>query len=61
MDINTIVAEMSAMETMLAGLYDDMMPMVSQFTTLARAVGGLGALIYIGSRIWGPPSAGGTH
>lgn len=53
MDINTIVAEMSAMETMLAGLYDDMMPMVSQFTTLARAVGGLGALIYIGSRIWG--------
>lgn len=53
MDINTIVAEMGAMETMLGGLYDDMMPMVAQFTTLARAVGGLGALIYIGSRIWG--------
>jgi conjugative transposon TraJ protein len=53
MDINTIVAQMGAMETMLSGLYDDMVPMVKDFTNLARAVGGLGALIYIGSRIWG--------
>lgn len=52
MDINTIVAEMGAMETMLAGLYDDMIPMVKDFVNLARAVGGLGAIIYIGSRVW---------
>lgn len=53
MDINTIVAEMGAMETMLNGLYDDMIPLVKDFTNLARAVGGLGAIIYISSKVWG--------
>jgi conjugative transposon TraJ protein len=53
MDVNTIVAEMGAMETMLEGLYDDMVPLVSSFTNVGRAVGALGALVFIAVRVWG--------
>lgn len=53
MDINTVVAQMDALEVMLTQLYDNMMPLVSQFTTLGRAIGGVGALIYISSKVWG--------
>lgn len=53
MDMNTIVANMDAMEKMLGDLYDNMMPLVAQFVNLGRAVGGIGALIYISSKIWG--------
>ncbi|MDF7813921.1 conjugative transposon protein TraJ [Hymenobacter sp. YC55] len=41
------------MEQMLGRLYDSMMPLVAQFVTLGRAVGCIGALIFISSRVWG--------
>ncbi|WP_166647951.1 hypothetical protein [Hymenobacter sp. UV11] len=51
--MNTIVAQMDAMEKMLDGLYDNSMPLVAQFTNLGRAIGGVGALIYISVKVWG--------
>ena len=53
MDMNTIVAQMDAMEKMLDGLYDNSLPLVSQFTNLGRAIGGVGALIYLSAKVWG--------
>ncbi|MDF7815521.1 hypothetical protein [Hymenobacter mucosus] len=53
MDMNSILAQVDAMETMLDDLYTNMMPLVSQFTNLGRAIGGVGALIYISAKVWG--------
>lgn len=53
MDMNTIIAQMAAMEKMLDGLYDNSLPLVAQFTNLGRAIGGVGALIYISVKVWG--------
>lgn len=53
MDMNSLLAQVDAMETMLDDLYTNMMPLVSQFTNLGRAVGGVGALIYISAKVWG--------
>ena len=51
--MNTIVAQMDAMELMLDGPYDNSLPLVAQFTNLGRAIGGVGALIYISVKVWG--------
>lgn len=53
MDMNTIIAQMDAMEKMLDGLYDNSLPLVAQFTNLGRAIGGVGALLYISAKVWG--------
>ncbi|GAB3879603.1 hypothetical protein GCM10028824_43290 [Hymenobacter segetis] len=53
MEMNSITAQMLEMEQMLSRLYDSMLPLVAQFVTLGRAVGGVGALIFISSRVWG--------
>jgi len=53
MDISTITLQLEAFEKTLDSLYNDMMPLVSQFTNLGRAVGGLGALIFISTKVWG--------
>lgn len=52
-DISTYLAQALEMEQMLGRIYDDFLPLVSQFVNLGRAVGGLGALIFIASRVWG--------
>lgn len=51
--MNTIIAQMDAMEKMLDGLYNNSLPLVAQFTNLGRAIGGIGALIYISVKVWG--------
>ena len=53
MDMTSVLAEMNAMDTMLASLYDDTISQVSAFVNLGRAIGGLGALVFIASRVWG--------
>ncbi|MBT9395040.1 hypothetical protein KLP40_17875 [Hymenobacter sp. NST-14] len=53
MDMNSITMQMLQMEQMLGRLYDSMLPLVAQFVTLGRAVGGIAALIFISSRVWG--------
>jgi conjugative transposon TraJ protein len=53
MDMNTIIAQMDAMEKMLDGLYDNSILLVAQFTNLGRAIGSVGALVYISAKVWG--------
>ena len=42
----------SSMQSILDQLYNDMMPMCSQLISVARSIGGLAALCYIGMRVW---------
>ena len=47
-----LIIDTDNIHTILRQLYDDMMPLCSQMTGVARAVAGFGALFYIAYRIW---------
>lgn len=42
----------SGFEQMLENLYDEMMPLCSELTTVARSIAGFGATWYIAYRVW---------
>ncbi|MFR9596832.1 MAG: conjugative transposon protein TraJ [Rikenellaceae bacterium] len=46
------MSEFSNLHQLLKGLYSDMMPLCSQMATVAQVLAGLGALFFIGSRVW---------
>ncbi len=48
-----ISTEFASLQELLNGLYDKMLPQCSQLIGIGRAIGGLGALAFIGSRVWG--------
>ena len=50
--VSYLRADTDNIHTILRQLYDDMMPLCSQMTGVARAVAGFGALFYIAYRIW---------
>lgn len=41
-----------SLHDLLGSLYDEMMPLCANFINIGRALGGLGALAFIGSSIW---------
>ncbi len=41
-----------SLNDLLATLYDEMMPLCSNFINIGRALGGLGALAFIGGSVW---------
>lgn len=45
--------EMKSLHSVLAELYDDMMPRCSQLIGVGRGIAGFAALWYIASRVWG--------
>ena len=47
-----LIIDTDNIHTILRHLYDDMMPLCSQMTGVARAVAGFGALFYIAYRVW---------
>lgn len=47
-----LINGMNSLHFILERLYQDMMPLCSQLIGVARLIGGLGALLYICSRIW---------
>jgi conjugative transposon TraJ protein len=47
-----ISAEFKSLHDLLDHLYDEMLPLCSNFINIGRALGGLGALAFIGSSIW---------
>ena len=47
-----LIIDTDNIHTILRQLYDDMMPLCSQMTGVARAVAGFGALFYIAYRVW---------
>jgi hypothetical protein len=47
-----VSAEFKSMYDLLDHLYDEMLPLCSDFINIGRALGGLGALAFIGSSIW---------
>lgn len=44
--------DIQGLQGTLNGVYNDMLPMCSQLIGVGRAIAGLGALFYIGSRVW---------
>lgn len=53
MDPTSIDLNMAMYEQKLEAIYTEMLAFTSQFINLGRAIGGLGALLYISSRVWG--------
>jgi conjugative transposon TraJ protein len=43
---------MTDLHSILSTLYDEMLPLCGNLTRLARAIAGIGAVFYIGSRVW---------
>lgn len=44
--------EVKSLHEVLKGIYDSMIPRASKLINVARAIAGLGALLYIASRVW---------
>jgi conjugative transposon TraJ protein len=44
--------EFESIHQILRDLYNDMMPLCSDLTGLAKGIAGLGALLYVASRVW---------
>ena len=44
--------EFDNLHQILRGLYTDMMPLCSNMAAVAKAIAGLGALIFVASRVW---------
>jgi conjugative transposon TraJ protein len=53
MDPTAIDLNMAAYEQKLEAIYTEMLTFTSLFINLGRAVGGIGALLFISSRVWG--------
>lgn len=53
MDLSSLEISAFEWQRTLETLYDQQMPLVAQFVNLGRAVGGLGALLYISGKVWG--------
>ncbi|WP_400194231.1 hypothetical protein [Hymenobacter sp. B81] len=53
MDPTAIDLNMAAYEAKLDAIYTEMLAFTSQFINLGRAIGGIGALLYISNRVWG--------
>jgi len=53
MDPTAIDLNMAVYERKLEAIYTEMLTFTSLFINLGRAVGGIGALLYISSRVWG--------
>jgi len=47
-----LIIDTDNIHTILRQLYDDMMPLCSQMTGVARAIAGFGALFYVAYRVW---------
>lgn len=52
MDLSSLNLSATEFQTTLETLYDKQLPLVAQFTNLGRAIGGIGALLYISAKIW---------
>ena len=46
-----LIIDTDNIHTILRQLYDDMMPLCSDMTGVARAIAGLGALFYVAYRV----------
>ena len=53
MDPTSIDLNMALYEQKLEGIYTEMLTFTAQFINLGRAIGGVGALLFISSRVWG--------
>ena len=53
MDPTAIDLNMAVYEQKLEAIYTEMLTFTSLFINLGRAVGGIGALLYISSKVWG--------
>ena len=47
-----LIIDTDNIHTILRELYNDMMPLCSDMTGVARAIAGLGALFYVAYRVW---------
>lgn len=47
-----LAVDFTNLHEMLRNLYDEMMPLASQMSSVARGIAGLGALFYIAMRVW---------
>jgi hypothetical protein len=47
-----LATDIQGLQGTLNGVYNDMLPMCSQFIGVGRAIAGFGALWFIGSRVW---------
>lgn len=52
MDISSLYVSATEFEATLNVLYDKQLPLIAQFTNLGRAIGGMGALLYISGRLY---------
>lgn len=53
MDVSTLNLSAAEFQQTLETLYDQQMPLVAKFVNLGRAVGGIGALLYISFKVFG--------
>ncbi|GAB3323341.1 hypothetical protein ACFQT0_27730 [Hymenobacter humi] len=53
MDPTSIDLNMAMYEQKLEAIYTEMLTFTAQFINLGRAIGGIGALLFISSRVWG--------
>ncbi|GAA4379732.1 hypothetical protein [Hymenobacter koreensis] len=53
MDPTAIDLNMAVYEQKLEAIYTEMLTFTAQFINLGRAIGGIGALLFISSRVWG--------
>jgi hypothetical protein len=53
MDPTSIDLNMALYEQKLEGIYTEMLTFTAQFINLGRAIGGISALLFISSRVWG--------
>lgn len=53
MDLSALAAAAAAFELKLDNLYTQELSLTAQFVDLGRAIGAIGALLYISSKVWG--------
>lgn len=53
MDITSLEGSLLQFQKSLDGLYVDMLSLTTDFIGLGRAIGGIGALLYISMKVWG--------
>lgn len=53
MDLSSLDLSAADFQKTLETLYDQQMPLVAQFVNLGRAIGGIGALLYISAKVFG--------
>jgi conjugative transposon TraJ protein len=53
MDLTSLEGSLIQFQQSLDGLYLEMLTLTTDFINLARAVGAIGALLYISSKVWG--------